>query len=46
VKELSKVIEEKLDTLSLPKTSSKIGSPQLAEIRAELKNMNKDDPTE
>jgi hypothetical protein len=36
VSELGNIINKKLDSLRLPKTQSKIGSPQLAEIRAEL----------
>jgi hypothetical protein len=38
--ELSKIIDKKLGSLKLPKTSSGIGAPQLAEIRSKMKELS------
>lgn len=46
VTELGKIIDKKLAKLALPKTSSHIGSPQLAEIRNELRNLSTHNPEE
>lgn len=43
IKHLSSILKKKLDNLRLPKTQSRIGAPQLAEINSQLSNLSSHD---
>lgn len=40
MKDVAKIIEEKLDALVLPQTHSRVGKTQIEEIKAELERLN------